>query len=270
MNDQAEAVEVEVVPVETEVVEASAPELAETSDSVIEAEADEKETQVVEKTYSQKEFDDATTKARKKAESVAERRALKAYAGKLEAMQQKPVGQETQAKVNDGMPDIATYGEDVNKYVKDMVQWELGKEREEMTRQERAYEDKVRNAKANELYGEAEKLPGFDADIFESILTPAIANAILNGGDIAPKLMAYLSENPKDAERIANLVPARQAAEIGKLEVKLSEAKTVTASKAPAPMKPVGSKGGQVHKPVAEMTLAELRKFEETRGSKFI
>jgi len=273
MNDQAEAVQetqveqTEVAP-ESQTPESTPTEKVESPDQATEASQEETTTQEGEKTFTQSQLDEIIQKRIKKAESIAERRALKAYAEKLEALQKKPVEQE-QAKVNDGMPDIATYGEDVNKYVKDMVGWELQKEREKTYLQEQEIVNRIRHEKATKLYAAAEKMQGFDAEAFEEILTPSIASAILDS-DVATKLMVYFSDNQEDAIRIGTLSPARQAAEIGKLEVKLSAAKKVTVSNAPAPMKPVGSKGGQVHKPVGEMSLAELRKFEETRGSKFI
>ena len=86
---------------------------------------------------------------------------------------------------------------------------------------------------------EAEKLPGFDRDDFDALpLTPVIAQAITDS-DVAPKLMAYMAQHPDEVSRIGALSPARQAVEIGKLEVKL--ATTAKPPKTPAPIEPVGS-----------------------------
>jgi len=271
MNDQVTETQVEQPAVSvdaSEVEKVSAPEQnAETTSQETEG-GEEKQTQEDEKTFTQKELDEIIQKRIRKAERVAEQRALKAYSEKLEAMQ-KPREPEP-AKSPYGKPTSAQFGENIEAYVEAVAEWTVKQKELENTRREIALQDAERNRQADKLYSEAEKIPGFDVDAFESSLTPAIAGVIMTS-KIAPKLMAYIASHPEDIAHIADLHPARQAAEISKLEDKLSDTKKVAnTSKAPAPMKPVGSKGGQVHKPVAEMSLAELRKFEETRGSKFI
>lgn len=75
-------------------------------------------------------------------------------------------------------------------------------------------------------------------------LTPFMANAIFENEsmDVQVEIAYSLANNPREAARIAKLSPMRQAAEIGKLELKLSEPKPVKKqpSAAPAPIKPVG------------------------------
>jgi len=76
------------------------------------------------------------------------------------------------------------------------------------------------------------------------VMTPTMAEAIFEIDDMGTQVeLTYaLSKNVKEATRISRLSPIRQAAEIGKLEGKLSAPKTATRqpSKAPAPIKPVG------------------------------
>jgi hypothetical protein len=75
--------------------------------------------------------------------------------------------------------------------------------------------------------------------------------------------MAYLVNNPKEAERIATLSPARQAAELGKIEAKFPSAvKDVAVSKAPAPIKPIGSHGSASKTPeqMTDKEFADWRK----------
>lgn len=271
MNDQA--TEIVVEPTETvletnEVKEASAPEQnAENPDKATGAVEEETKTQEVEKTFTQKELDEILQKRIHKAESAAERRALKAYAEKLEAMQ-KPVAQEPQAKSNNGKPTIAQYGEDVEGYVEAVAEWKLQQRDIETIKYHEAQQQAKIQTKAERLYAEAEKLPGFDVDTFESLLTPTIAHVVLDS-DVAPKLMVYMAENPKDVERIASLSPARQAAEIGKLEAKLSEAKPVKASNAPSPIKPIGSRGSVASNNPEEMDADEYRAFRAKQGARW-
>ena len=94
------------------------------------------------------------------------------------------------------------------------------------------------------MYAEASTIDrGFDREAFDSLpLTPVIAQAIIDS-DMPSKVMVHLASNPDEVERISRLSPARQAAEIGKIETVLSAAR-VKASNAPAPIKPVGTRGG--------------------------
>jgi hypothetical protein len=58
--------------------------------------------------------------------------------------------------------------------------------------------------------------------------------------DVGPQLLYHLAKNPDEAERIADLSPVRQVAELGKLEAKMAPT-TRKSSNAPAPIKPVSS-----------------------------
>ena len=73
----------------------------------------------------------------------------------------------------------------------------------------------------------------------DATLTEAMRAAILESGDKGPFIGYHLAKNPEEAARIAKLSPTRQAAEIVKLEEKVT--KPVKApSKAPAPISTVG------------------------------
>ena len=74
--------------------------------------------------------------------------------------------------------------------------------------------------------------------------TPAMARAMLES-DQKAEIAYYLASNPEEMDRIAKLSPLRQVAEILKLEDKVSDsakAPAKKASKAPAPIDPVGGK----------------------------
>lgn len=86
---------------------------------------------------------------------------------------------------------------------------------------------------------------------FEDVLTmsdakisPVMAESVLEIDDpeIQVDVAYFLSTNLKEAARIAKLSERRQMAEIGKLEIKVQAKPTPKpkASKAPAPIKPVG------------------------------
>lgn len=275
MNDQVTETAVVEEPVVTETVietneekEASAPEQnAGTPSQETEDGKEKTTTQEDEKTFTQKELDEIIQKRIRKAERVAEQRALKVYAEKLEEMQQKPV--ERQPQVDESRPTIAQYGEDVESYIEAVAEWKMRQRDIEAIKNIEAQQQTKIQSKAEKLYAEAEKLPGFDVDTFEASLTPAIASAIINS-DIAPKLMAYISSNPEEVERIVNLHPGRQAAEIGKLEVKLQETKQVVKpSKAPDPIKPVGARGSVASTNPEEMDMDTYMKMRAKNGARW-
>lgn len=219
------------------------------------------ETQAVEKTFTQKELDEIVQKRTAKAEAIAERRAIKAYAQKLEQMvpQQQP---QAAAEAENGEPQehyYATAGE----YARALVQWDRG-QREQVTRQQQQQEQsRSLNSRTEGIYAEAAKVPGFDREAFDELpLTQHIAAALIES-DAPAKLMAHLAANPDEVERIAGLSPARQAAEIGKLETRIASAPKV--SKAPPPITPIGgSKGDVSGAPSDAMSDAAYAKWRKT------
>ena len=90
-----------------------------------------------------------------------------------------------------------------------------------------------------------DKYEDFEEVVFsENIkVTPEMAAAIfeIDDVDLQVDVAYYLGQNPKETARIAKLPERRQIAELGKLEVKISNKPTAKAkaSKAPAPIKPV-------------------------------
>lgn len=229
--------------------------------------AAEESTQAEEKHFTQDELNAIVQKEKAKAEAKAERRALKAYAEKLEAMTPKQQ-QAEQARQPDGKPRLDQF-QNVEDYVEAVAEWKLeqreqvGKKAEAETQQRTIYN------RTEKIYAEAEKLAGFDRDVFDELpLTTPIAQAIIES-DIAPKLMAHLTANPAEAERIAGLSSARQAAEIGKLEARLSATKEVKASNAPKPISPLGTKNAAVAGDVSRMTMEEYIAHRAKQGARW-
>jgi hypothetical protein len=140
------------------------------------------------------------------------------------------------------------------------------RQRDAKVAQERGRESAAKQAqRVSTLLSEAEKLDGFDRDTFDSLpVSQAMADAILDS-DIGSKLIAHLTLNEGEAERISKLSPARQAAEIGKLEAKLS---TVKASNTPPPIKPIGSAGSS-SKPVEQMSQSEYEAMRAKQGARW-
>jgi hypothetical protein len=83
-------------------------------------------------------------------------------------------------------------------------------------------------------------------DAQDTPMTQVMFDVILES-EVGPNLLYHLAKNPDEAERIAHLSPARQAAEIGKLEDKLAQQlkdpQKPKASNAPPPVNPVRARG---------------------------
>ena len=210
----------------------------ETSEQGTETPDAEKEAPAAEKTFTQKELDEILQKRLAKSEARAERRAKEAYREALEAVTRtQPVQRQTS---NEPTRDqFASDAEWIDAKVEYKLQQRDSAKAQEATRQSQAELEK----KTEDIYAKAEKVAGFDRESFDELpLTKSIA-AVLIESDVAPQLMAYMSANPEEVERIAKLSDARQAVELGKLEVKLQQ--TPKTTKASPPISPVsGSRGG--------------------------
>lgn len=219
-----------------------------------------------EKTLTQSEVDAIVQKEKAKAEAKAERRAMRAYRETLERFIPK---QEQQTQNEPGRPERARFNSD-DEWVEAVADWKIGIRDKSYQAQAQQQQFSSLKNKVEKIYSEAEKIDGFDRSSFDEIsITPAISAAIIES-DIAPQLMAYMLENKDEVARIASLSPVRQAAEMGRLEAKVSAPKTPKASNAPAPIVPVGGNKGGVKDPT-EMSDAEFAKWRrdqiKQRGS---
>lgn len=188
------------------------------------------------KTFTQKELDEILQKRIAKAEARAERRVLRTLERVIPQPQSAP--QHTSQPADDGKPARANYASD-DAYIDALTDWKLdARDRKaEQTRQQEQHRTLAQRTEG--IYAEAEKLPGFDREAFDELpLSRSIVEALIDS-DTPAKLMHYMAANPAEVERIAKLSPARQAAELGKLEAALP--KTPKTSKAPDPIgNPVG------------------------------
>lgn len=111
-----------------------------------------------------------------------------------------------------------------------------------------------------------EKYPDFDTAINEPVFTPILSNEVM-ASEYGPEIGYFLAKNPSEALRLSKLTPTGVAKEIGKLEVKFSQAVKKTNSKAPDPLNPI--KGDDVpQKDPSKMTDAEWYKWEQEQKLK--
>lgn len=192
-------------------------------------------------TLTKQELADKLSRVEAKAEAKAARREARAYREALERIQ---TPQQT-AQQDDGKPTRAAFNGDDEAYVEAVADWKINQRRQVESRRNTA-------TQTEKMYEEASKLPTFDRDAFDELpLTPMIARTIMES-DVAPNLMAWMAANPADVDRISKLSDSRQAAEIGKLEAKLS---VVKASKElPAPIKTVGGGGRAANGDLSSMS----------------
>lgn len=152
----------------------------------------------------------------------------------------------------------------------------LDKEKTETAdRQTKDTEKQVRELQASwkkQRDSALEKYPDYEdvAESDDALISIPMSHAIIqsdNGADVA----YYLGKNLKEIERISALTPLRQAIEIGKLSTKLEAqeaAEKIKVSKAPAPVKPLGSRTRAAEKEVHELSMDEYaeRRQKQLRG----
>ena len=220
-------------------------------------------TEAEKKTFTQEELNEIIQKEKAKAEAKAERRALKAYRETLERFAPQP--QQAPQQTND-QPKRDSYATD-EEWLDARDEWRDAKREQSARQQQQEQSAKSVATKTESIYAEAQKIPGFDREEFDALpLTPAIASALIDS-DAPAKLMAHLAANPDEVDRIAGLSPARQAAEIGKLETKLTSAPKV--SNAPPPIKPIGTKGSATNSDPSRMTMEEYAAKRKAEGARW-
>lgn len=152
-------------------------------------------------------------------------------------------------------PKFSDYN-DLEAYTEAVTDWKLERKLQEVTQQSKqntvktTYESRVK---------EFEKVrPDFQEVLaYSDVLISQPVTELIMESDVGPAVVLFLAENEDEAERINKLSPARQLAEIGKIEAKLSTKAAAnpakkTVSQAPAPVKPVSGAA-----PVAKKSLAD-------------
>lgn len=102
-----------------------------------------------------------------------------------------------------------------------------------------------------------DKYPDYDAFARSPTvaITPDMAE-VIQSSELGPEIAYHLGKNPTDARRIASLPAKLQAAEIGKLEVRLS-APQATRKAPPPPIETVSAIAAGGTKDPSKMTMAE-------------
>ena len=182
------------------------------------------------KTYTQDEFDAATTKTRKSTEARLRRE------WEREQAQRQAETHVLRAPVE--IPPLDQF-QSPEAYAEALA---LKKAQELVS----ARDSEREKAQVVEAYHEREEEARSKYDDFEQVaynpnvrITTTMAETI-QSSEIGPDVAYYLGSNPKEADRISRLSPLMQAREIGKIEAVVSATPPVKkSSNAPAPIAPV-------------------------------
>lgn len=241
MNDQEIAGEVV-----TSVPNEAALEVDQTANQNLETTppAETTEVQAEEKTQAEKTFTKAEVEAlmseeiaKKTAKLLRQRDAARAQ---NEATEQELAKVRPKPEANDEPQE--TQFSTPKEYAYALANWTLQQKEREVKAQEAQKAQSSFASRVAEFREDLEDIPGISFDKLARLpLSDAAVEAILDS-DMRVKIAAHLLENKEDVERITKLSPARQAVELGKLEVKLSTAPAKKISQAPTPITPVTGK----------------------------
>jgi hypothetical protein len=191
------------------------------------ADGGEKEVPVP-KTFTQSELDQIVAREKAKAERKAYRDALKAQHQQPQPEPKREAFVSDEAYTQAQLEHLAE-----RKAAEKLAQREYEREAE---RRQEAFLEKAEKA--------AERFPDFQLVVSNPNL--AINESMyefISDSDLGPDIAYFLGKNPMKASAIAQMSPVKAARELVKLESELASRPKATPSKAPEPIKPVGSRG---------------------------
>lgn len=259
-GEVAPVVEVQIAEtpaVETEVKPESAQEPAESQASDTESEAGEKEPPA-EKTFTQAELNEILEKktaklARQRDQERQKREHIEREVAKASIPQ------------DEGKPDISHFS-DAEEYANAVADWKLGlRDRQEQVAQQHKVASSFEQ-KASDFLADFSEMDGVDMDKWSTQvqISDSMARAIVES-DVGTKVAHHLYNHPEESRRIAGLSVERQAAEIGKLEARLSSAPQI--SKAPAPITPIGKGNATTSRRPEDMPMDEYIAYRKKQGN---
>jgi len=217
-------------------------------------------------------------------EAQAKAEAAERRAAELESRLTKPVQDDPDLKPPrlDDFKSYEDYEAAKERYVADKTRREtlkvLEAERSKVEAKKAEAEQRERITKARERFeSDAEKVAEHYED-FDEVMDDFFRGRsplkdfdrqahefIFEDAKRAPELVYHLHQNDDVAKRIAAMRPVQQVAELARLEASLAKPTAKTVSKAPAPPKMVGAKGGPDGKDPEKMSIEEMRKASGTR-----
>jgi len=174
----------------------------------------------------------------------------------------------------DPRPNRTTF-DDPDAYEDALIQWssrqaaksaKVEAEKDRVEAERRSQIESVQRSWNEKVAKAAEKFPDFEDVVYadDVTITPVMSQVILHA-DNGPELAYHLGQHPDEAKRIASLDPPRQALEIGKLAASLVEKPAV--SKAPPPIRTVGSRAVAARKSPQEMSMEEYAAYRREQDA---
>lgn len=222
-----------------------------------EKEVEEAEEQAVrKKPWFQRRIDEIT-KARRDAESRADR--LERMVDRLTQQRQHPAEEQRPAQPPEPIqttrprPTREQFDFDEDKFVEAVADWKYEQREAQMAQKSRqteqqrnlqAFRQEFETKKASIRKEGSEKYPDFDDAINSvpgEVFNEETAFIISMVTEAPPDVAYHLAKNPAEAERISKLPPLVKAYELGKLQTSISNRQLRT-PKAPPPISPVGGK----------------------------
>lgn len=212
-------------------------------------------------------------------------RAAEREADELRAKLAESVSPTTAQAAEDKKPDAKTYTDPAltqeersAKYEEDLLAWNrretIRQYRDEQARAQAQAEAVAKDEAFKKQVSDFEKeSPGFGERLESSgLLVPIAAAAAITESPVGAYIADYLIKNPAEAERLIPMSPARAAAEIGKLEERLSKpaekpaAPPPVKSRAPTPIEPITAPSTSVTADPSKMDVMQLREYHRSRA----
>jgi hypothetical protein len=184
---------------------------------------------------------------------------------RADELEKKIADLEAQRPVDVGSkPKIEDFDFDEAAHQEALLDWKLEQKVAKIQLKTKAQQAKANADTVLEQYQRKVETSGLED--FDEVVTPLYQNKILGDAayealliqDNGPLIEYHLAKNLELAAKIGSKTPAQQAAEIGKLSVKLAAPKGRKTTKAPDPVKPAKSGGGGLSKDATEMSMDEL------------
>jgi len=265
---------------EVETLPAPPAEEPKTEAPVVEAVAEGEQPEVVEETPEQQQKKELSKNQRRiananrrAAEAAAEAKLLRERVAALEA-ERAPKPAEAPRR-EDFADDVAYLEARADHAARRAAAESREADRKESEGQQRQTKQQEEDAKVAESWTKREAVFQAHAKDYIDVVEPFVqedlghfsdgTKRLIVESEVGPQLLYHLATHPEDAERIADLSPVRQIAELGKLEDRMQRpAKAV--SKAPAPINPVsaGRSGG---KDVSKMSVAEYKAYRQNSSA---
>lgn len=191
--------------------------------------------------------------------------------------EQAPKAEATKAVGDAGKPNPDAF-DSYTEYTEALTDWKI--EQREKAREAAAEQSRRESQQREQMNAHSERVKAFAAehvdfdDVLAEVadlpLSPSVEHLLLTS-ETGPALMYELAKNVDEFKRINALDPLAAARELGRLESRLTPASDSSRpepkkqTKAPAPIVPVGSKGGSVPKTIHDPNLSQSE-YERLRA----